>query len=111
MEGSLPNVGAGFYLAILLLLSTAGLALVTFPVLVARVRNDPERRARGRFTYWFMLGGYCLGGLATGMGIGGFDRPFIVNPLLGLLTGAVIGNVVGRIIGRRFKLHDEEVRV
>ena len=100
--------GGEFYL--IFLFTVAALAVCSFPVLVAPVRNDPERCVRGRFTHWFMVAGYCFGGFAWCIYVVTMWQapPIYVNPVGGLLVGIVVGNVIGRILGRRFKRQDEE---
>ena len=102
---------SGFYLAMCFMFTAAALAVCAFPVLVAPVRNDPERCARGRFTHWFMVAGYCFGGFVWFVCfpiLYEFSLTVYVNPLSGLMIGVVLGNVIGRILGRRFKRQDEE---
>jgi hypothetical protein len=107
----LGNIGGECFLALALVASTAAFAVVTFPFLVARVRNDPMRCARGRFTYWCMLAGYLLGGFATLLGLRDSDRPIMTNAVYGLVAGGYLGSMIGWAVGSRFKRQDEENRV
>ena len=97
----------GDMFAFLLLAATATvIAVIAFAVLVAPVRDDRTRCARGRFTYWFLLAGYVIGGFVAILV--GRSGESIVYACLGLVVGAAIGNIVVRIVGHRFRLQDEE---
>jgi hypothetical protein len=106
----LGNIGVEFHLALLYLQQFAIHVVLAFPVLVVPVRNDPERCARGRLTYWGLLAGFGLGALANVFGLAEMAS-LSGRPMLGLLIGAVVGNVIGRFMGYRFKLQDERTRV
>ena len=99
-------LGGDMFAFLFLGATAAVIAVVAFALLVVPVRCDPWRCARGRFTYWFLLAGYIIGGfIAILVGRSGEG---IVYACLGLVVGAAIGNVVGRVVGHRFRLQDEE---
>ena len=102
----LGNIGGEFYASLFVFASAAALAVAAFPVLVAPVRNDQKRCARGRFTYWFMLLGYCVGGHVAiwRIRVESFSGPMII----GFISGVFLGNVIGWLVGHRFKMQDEE---
>jgi hypothetical protein len=107
----LGNIGAEFVLALWFLASVLMIAIVTYPILVARVRTDPRRCARGRFTYWGVLTGYSIGWMVAIQGFFEAEGPLSMYTILGLMVGAALGNLVGRIMVHRFNLQDGEVEV
>jgi hypothetical protein len=107
----LGNIGAEFVLALCFLTSALMIAVIAYPNLVARVRNDPRRCARGRFTYWGILIGYTIGWMAAVPKFFGAGLPLSLYMVLGLIVGAALGNFVGRIVAQLLNLKAEEVGV